>query len=146
MPIIKIKIGRNIGELTDSLHRMAGTLLRYGNPVVFFGQGWSPSVDVYREGETVYVVAALAGVAREDVQVTLEAPYLRIAGVRRPPPQKESRHFYQMEVEYGPFERMVRLPSYIDENKVEAVFDNGLLTVRLERRKPEAPTKITVTG
>jgi len=55
-------------------------------------------------------------------------------------PNEEKENYRVMERRYGSFQRSLRLPDSVDEDKVEASFDNGVLKVRIPKR-PEAVGK-----
>jgi HSP20 family protein len=94
-------------------------------------RGYRPEVDVYRTGDPgeLTVVVELPGVDPANVQVVASQRALLIAGERNRP--KDSGHYQQMEIDYGPFQRQVTLDEDIDPDRASATYDRGLLTVRL---------------
>ena len=95
---------------------------------------WRPPTDVYETDDHVVVKVEIAGVQQEDFAVSLESRKLRISGIRRDPAAKLG--YQQMEVQYGYFETDVHVPRAIDEEKVEAIYQEGFLSVRLPKAKP----------
>jgi HSP20 family protein len=114
----------------------------------YYGSGaWSPNTDVYESADDVIVKVELAGVDKESIRVHLEDQAVIIAGVRRDPYGGESTlgcRFRQMEIEYGPFHRIVFLPCPVDGERARAQVSNGILKVRLPRAKTPMQTKITI--
>jgi HSP20 family protein len=98
---------------------------------------WRPSVDVFRTGDGVAVVAELPGVEQTDAQVTVEGVRLRIAGTRRPPALAGAEP-QRLEIDYGPLERLVALPDGSDGERITAQLRHGLLTVHVPIRLPQA--------
>jgi HSP20 family protein len=94
-------------------------------------RGYRPEVDVYRTGDPdeLTVVVELPGVDPANVQVVASPRALLIAGERNRP--KDSGHYQQMEIDYGPFQRQVTLDEDIDPDRAAATYERGLLTVRL---------------
>jgi HSP20 family protein len=94
-------------------------------------RGYRPEVDVYRTDDPagLTVVVELPGVDPSNVQVVASPRALLIAGERNRP--KESGHYQQMEIDYGPFQRQVTLDEDIDPDSATATYERGLLTVRL---------------
>lgn len=90
---------------------------------------WVPNADVFARGNDLVVRVQLAGVGREDVEVTLSDDVLTISGERKGNPDGEGLEAYVRELFYGPFRRDVSLPSGTDGSKIEAVFDNGLVEI-----------------
>jgi HSP20 family protein len=94
-------------------------------------RGYRPEVDVYRTDDPaeLTVTVELAGVDPENVQVVASPNALLIAGERHRP--RDSGHYQQMEIDYGPFQRQVTLAEDVDPDGARATYERGLLTVRL---------------
>ena len=108
---------------------------------------WSPNTDVFESSDDVVVKVELAGVDKESIHVHLEDQAIIIDGVRRDPYGGESTagyRFRQMEIEYGPFRRIVPVPYPVDGERAGAQISNGILKVRLPRAKTPIQTKITI--
>lgn len=96
-----------------------------------------PDLDVHETDGAITVEADLPGVAEKDVAVTLTNGVLTIKGERKAEREEKKKSYYLAERSYGSFERAIRLPDTIDEAKVEARFDKGVLKVTAPK-KPEA--------
>jgi HSP20 family protein len=108
---------------------------------------WSPNTDVYESADDVVVKMELAGVDKESIRIHLEEQTVVVDGVRRDPYGGESTagyRFRQMEIEYGPFQRIVPLPFPVDGNSARAHITNGILKVRLPRAQTPTATRINV--
>lgn len=112
----------------DLLDRLLGFVPRYG-----LQHGWRPSIDVFGDATGITVIAELPGVEQEDVTVTLEQNRLRIAGTRRTP-RPAAADPLRLEMDDGPFERLVALPAESDGDAITARLHHGLLTVHVPRR------------
>ncbi len=104
-----------------------------------------PAMDLYETKEATVVRVELAGVRGEDLRLTLDGEYLQISGRRVVPPDATPTAHLQMEIPQGQFERVVRIPSAYDVDRVVAKLDAGLLLVELPRSQPRAK-KIPVEG
>jgi HSP20 family protein len=98
-----------------------------------WGERFTPRVDVREEDNHVVVSAELPGIDQKDLDVTVTRDSVRIAGEKKHEEEKEERGYYRRETSYGSFERVIDLPSEIDENKAEAQFSKGVLTIRLPK-------------
>jgi HSP20 family protein len=107
------------------------TLFRQGNGIVV------PELDVRENSTSITVEAELPGVDEKDVSVTLANGVLTIKGEKKQGKEEKGENFYRSERSYGAFERTLRLPDTIDEAKVDAKFDKGVLTITAAK-KPEA--------
>jgi HSP20 family protein len=93
---------------------------------------WAPAVDVLqREGDLV-VRAELPGVRPEDVDITLENRVLTIRGERREEQEEQRGGYYVRERRHGSFRRSMTLPEGVDEDRVRARYENGVLEVTIE--------------
>lgn len=104
---------------------------------------WRPPTDVYETDDCVVVKVEIAGMEREDFSIVLDAKRLIIGGVRHDPAAKLG--YQQMEIFYGQFETDVHLLRAIDEEGIEATYQDGFLLVRLpkaqSRRVPVTSTE-----
>jgi HSP20 family protein len=87
----------------------------------------------------------IAGVSRDDLKVELTDGVITISGERRP--LREGKpHYHAMEVQVGPFERRLRLPTPVDPKSLQAAYEHGMLEVRLtkvpERRTGSHAVKV----
>ncbi len=92
--------------------------------------GW-PSLEVSETDKDVKVTAELPGLEEKDVEVLLAECILTIRGERKSETEDKDRHF--SERYYGRFERSVALPYEVEEDKAEASFRNGVLTITLPK-------------
>ena len=96
------------------------------------GGGFSPSVDVYYVDDPprAVVKVELAGVEVEDVALEIRGRQLIIAGERRPA-QSEDRLYQQIEIEHGPFRRIVELGAEVVAEEATASYEDGMLRVEI---------------
>jgi HSP20 family protein len=94
--------------------------------------GFSPAVDVYYVGSPPRAVvrADLAGVAPADIELEIRGRELILAGYRRPG-DDEDRLYQQLEIEHGPFRRVVALGAEVDPAAAKAVYEDGMLVIEL---------------
>jgi len=127
----------------DRLNRMFDT--------AFSGEtargAWAPSVDIYETPEqTVVVKADLPDLKREDITVTFENNVLTIEGERKVASDVTREQFHRIERQYGAFRRSFTLPTTVDAGKVDASYQDGVLTVKLPRREDTRPKQIPING
>jgi HSP20 family protein len=95
---------------------------------------WCPPTDVYETDDCVIVKVDIAGMQEKDFSISLDAKELTISGIRHDPGAKLA--YQQMEIPYGQFETTVHLPRAIDQDRIEATYQNGFLKVRLPKSRP----------
>ena len=103
------------------------------------GRGFTltPHVDVKETDKEIVVEAELPGMDEKDISLALQDGVLTIRGEKKHEYDEEKENYRVMERRYGGFQRSLRLPDTVDENKVEASFGNGVLKVIVPKR-PEA--------
>jgi HSP20 family protein len=108
----------------------------------FLGQrgGFRPNVDSFHTDDPheLTVVVELAGVDPATVSVVLGERVLVVSGERLRP-MVEGRVYQQAEIEYGPFQRQVRLPEDVDPSHARAEYERGILKVSLPVSEAPAP-------
>lgn len=101
---------------------------------------WMPAMDVYETDEKVVVAVELPGLSAEDVDVSVEDSTLTVSGSREFSSEVEEESYHRIERRYGTFSRAVTLPPQVDTSKVDARFEEGVLTVdvpKIEKAKPK---------
>jgi HSP20 family protein len=98
--------------------------------------GFSPHVDVYYCGDPqrAIVKADLAGVELAEVNIELSGRELVISG-ERPVQETEGRVYQQVEIDSGPFRRIVELQVDVDPERAKATYEDGVLRVELPLRE-----------
>ncbi|NJL28360.1 MAG: Hsp20/alpha crystallin family protein [Thermoanaerobaculia bacterium] len=105
---------------------------------------WLPAVDIRETKDGVSLEVELAGVAKDAVGVSVENGVLTIAGERKFVATGNEEVLRRSERAYGKFSRSFTLPNDVERDKVEAKFQDGLLTVRLPKAEATKPRSITI--
>jgi HSP20 family protein len=102
------------------------------------GRGFSPPVDVFYVDDPPRAVvrADLAGIDISDVALEIRGRQLLIAGERRPQ-QAAGRLYQQIEIEHGPFRRLVELGAEVVADAARASYEDGMLEVEIPLAKPD---------
>jgi HSP20 family protein len=104
------------------------------SPVLTSRRVWRPPTDVYETDEGVVIRMEIAGMRQQDLNVTLSADILNIKGERKERSSAHRTAYQNMEINYGPFERNIRLAKQLDGENVEAVYKDGFLEINLSRK------------
>ncbi|MCA3748128.1 MAG: Hsp20/alpha crystallin family protein [Rubrobacter sp.] len=108
---------------------------------------WSPAMDVYSKDGDLVIKLELPGVKPEDVDITLQDGVLTISGQRKAEQEREGAGYYVKERRYGSFRRSMRLPEGVDESKIHARFEDGVLEVVVEGAAAVTePRRIQIEG
>lgn len=106
--------------------------------------GFSPAVDLFYEGDPPRAVvhAELAGIEPKEIVLQVEGRDLVIAGHRRPT-EAEGRVYQQLEIDFGPFRRVIPLGADVVPDQTQATYRDGILRVELPLRQ-ESPRTLSV--
>ncbi len=92
-----------------------------------------PSVDVYETDREVVVVAEIAGISEEEVEIMVDGRRLVLSGERKPGAAEQKRLYSQMEICHGPFRRELLLPAEVNPEEASAGYSQGLLQIVLPK-------------
>jgi HSP20 family protein len=93
------------------------------------GTSWVPNTDVYEAEGGLVIKVELAGMRKEDLELSFEGSRLKISGTRPDGCRAPKCTFLVMEINYGPFETVIDLPAGYDLNGAKASYQNGFLRI-----------------
>ena len=127
-----LTLHREMNRLFDDVFNRFDTGLpaAFGRMPAWSGGSW-PSLEVTASDHEVRVSAELPGLDQKDVEVLVDDNVLTIRGEKRSDTEDQGRRL--TERYYGHFERSIALPFEVEDEKVEASFENGVLTVTLPK-------------
>ena len=124
------------GQMDQMWRRLAGGhpgRPGFGLPVL------EPPADIFETADQVVVVAEIAGIAGEEVEVEILGDRLALRGEKRDRRADPRHRHAQVEICYGPFERVLTLPAPVDPAGAEISYSDGFLRIalpKLQRRRP----------
>lgn len=92
-----------------------------------------PSVDVSETDKEIKVTAELPGMDEKDIEIRLDHDNLVITGEKKAENEEKGKNYHRVERSYGSFQRVIPLESEIDPEKIDAVFQKGVLTVTMPK-------------
>lgn len=96
---------------------------------------WRPALEVFETTDGLEVVAELAGMRADEIDIVIEGDVLTIRGNRPDPSTCERRSYHEARIPYGAFVAEVVVPFSVDAEQTEASYENGFLNVRLPRTR-----------
>lgn len=128
-----LSLHREVNRLFDDVFRGFGSDLPSFNGMTFAGS-W-PSVEISDDEKEIRVTAEVPGLEEKDVEVLLGDGVLTLKGEKRSETEDKDKQF--SERFYGRFERRIPLGCEVQEDKVDAQFRNGILTVSLPKSEQD---------
>lgn len=129
---------RKMGSFMGDIDK--GVNIEYG--------GFAPRVDISEDEKNIFVHAEIPGVIKEDVKVTLnDENILTIKGEKKSSAKEENedKTFIRLERTYGSFVRSISLPGKVKTDSINARFENGVLSLTLEKVEPVKPKEIEIS-
>lgn len=103
-----------------------------------------PNIDI-SETENQYLIAAeLPGMTKEDININLENGRLSINGERSFKNEEQGKTFHRIETKYGSFSRSFQLPENVDEESINAKYENGLLNISIDKSADKVKKQIEI--
>lgn len=151
MAIVRWNPSRDLLNVEREFNRMFRTLSnRFG-----FGNGdelereyenavWMPLTDVYENKDNYMLTMDLPGINKEDVKISYNDGQLSISGERKQEKETKDGSYQRVERNYGKYFRSFTLPKKIKEDKIEAEFKNGQLTITVPKAEETKPKEIDI--
>ncbi len=100
---------------------------------------FEPRIEMYETPDELVVKAEMPGLDKDSIDVRVRDNYLIIKGTKKQEKKEEKENVFFSESFYGEFQRVIPLPVEVKEEGIEAIYDKGILEVRLP--KAEAAKK-----
>lgn len=107
---------------------------------------WQPRLDIYEMDDAILIQIEAPGLHLEDLDLQWTPGQLLVAGVRSRPPLPGPARAALVEMNYGPFRRLIKLPDDVRGDAISARYENGILLITAPRatRELPAPVKISI--
>jgi HSP20 family protein len=129
---------REMSRLFDDFHPTRPTGEQQESAV------WAPRADLSETDDAFVIALDLPGIDRDDLDITVEDGTLKISGERSMREEHERGQFHRIERTYGRFYRSFSFGPNVDADKIDATFDDGVLTVRAGKAEERKPRRIEV--
>jgi len=134
-----------LARLHDEMDDLFDSFFRgLGRPLAGY-KAW-PAIDVADKDDAVVVRAEVPGCKAEDIDISVYGNTLAISGEKKEAKEEKDKGYYHMESTYGSFRREVTLPADVDEDKIDAVCRDGVLSITLPKAEKTKAVKVKVKG
>jgi len=136
---------KDFDQFQEQVHRLMGDLFKDVKPLGYQpDRSFSPPMDIYETEDNLVVVMEIGGMKAENIQVTFEKETLSISGNRAEPSSPPKTRLHQMEIDYGRFQRTLRIPFPLKTDDFKATYRQGLLVVTVPKVKEPISRKVEV--
>ncbi|HUL43181.1 MAG TPA: Hsp20/alpha crystallin family protein [Bacteroidota bacterium] len=126
-------------ELDRMFDRFRGGILDDSGMAAFM-----PPVDITEDETNFTIRAEVPGVEKKDVSITVQNGVLTVRGEKKEDVEKKDKNVHRVERSYGSFQRSFTLPTTVKSDKIEASYDNGVLTISIPKSEESKPKEIEV--
>ncbi len=105
---------------------------------------WAPATDIAEHDDEYQVKVELPGVGKDDVKITMQDNILTIRGEKKQEKESKNSSYHRVERSYGSFQRSFTLPTRVKQDKIEAAYNDGILTITLPKAEETKPKQIEV--
>ncbi|MFB6273528.1 MAG: Hsp20/alpha crystallin family protein [Salinibacter sp.] len=105
---------------------------------------WSPRTDLVETDEDFRLRLDVPGMTKDDITINLQNRTLTVSGERTSERTEESEEFVRVERAFGTFHRSFTLPEAVDEDNIEAAYDNGVLTISVPKTEESTRRQIEI--
>ena len=145
MAIIRWDPFRDIVTLREKMNRLfEDAASTRGEERDLVGSTWCPSCDIYETENEIVVTAELPGVKEEDIEVKIEDNTLTLRGDRKLEKEVKEENYHRIERAYGSFHRSFSLPHYVNQEKIKAESEDGILKITLPKKPELKPRNVKV--
>ncbi len=145
MAVVKWDPFRDLLSIQDRMNKLfEETVSRSRAQEGIAASTWSPAVDIYETPDTIVLTAELPGFTREDIEIEIRDNTLILKGERRLAKDVQEENYLRIERAYGVFQRSFTLPATIQQDKIRAVFKDGVLELTLPKADGARPKKIAI--
>ncbi|MEK9155851.1 MAG: Hsp20/alpha crystallin family protein [Patescibacteria group bacterium] len=104
------------------------------------------ALDVYQNEHSVFVVAPVAGVRPDDIDISITDDVLTLRGERKPPETIDHDNYFTQECYWGPFSRSYVLPTMVNSEGSRATLKDGLLKIEIPKDAKVKTKTIAIEG
>jgi HSP20 family protein len=146
MEYIKIRFSEDFSHLSSKFEKTIDDMFRSMSPGFTLAERtWRPPMDINETPEEIIIVAEIAGVDKDDLEVEISNKAVRIEGNRYAKHCSANSTYRLAEIQYGNFERTIFLPAPIDPEVISASYSNGFLEIRMAKVPRDIAHKIPIS-
>jgi HSP20 family protein len=141
MAIIRWDPFRDIITLREKMNRLfEDAVTARGDDKDMISSTWTPSVDIYETESALVLTAEVPGIEENNIEIKIEDNTLSLKGERNFEKETNEENYHRIERSYGSFYRSFTIPRNVDQEKIKAEQDSGVLRITMPK-KPEAKPK-----
>lgn len=105
---------------------------------------WAPQTDLVEKEDAFHLRLDVPGMSKEDISINLQNGALTVRGERTNEQTEDEEDYVRVERAFGTFHRTFRLPDVVDEENIEAAYEDGVLTINVPKTKESTRRQIEI--
>lgn len=136
---------RDISQLQREMNRLFDRMVTTSDgETEIVGASFIPSAEIHETPEQIQLRIEVPGIEAKDLDVKVTAEAVAITGERKSEINQEDKGMKRSEFRYGKFQRVIPLPTRIQNEKVQAEFKNGVLCLTMPKAEEEKNKVVTI--
>jgi HSP20 family protein len=145
MAIIRWDPFRDIVTLREKMNRLfEDAVTARGEEKEMISSTWTPSVDIYETENEIILTAEVPGIDEKDIDIKIENNTLSLQGERKFEKETKEENYHRIERSYGSFFRSFTIPHNVDQDRIEAEHESGVLRILMPKKPETKPKKVKV--
>ena len=141
MTLVKWKPARSLWNWNDDFFK---SFLNDDYFMPAIRESYRPAVDIEEDNDQYRVTMELPGMEKKDINISFQDNVLHISGEKKAEKEEKKNNYHCFERRFGKFERSFRINNEVVVDKIDASFNNGILTVELPKAEIAKPKEIEV--
>lgn len=105
---------------------------------------WSPRTDLVEKDDAFHLRLDVPGMSKDDISINLQNGTLTVSGERSSERTEEGEEYVRVERAFGNFHRTFRLPDAVDQDNIEAAYEDGVLTINVPKTEESTRRQIEI--
>jgi len=143
MTLVRVKPARRVQNLWDPFDNIFDRRKSTNEQSDAERPDWSPAIDIQEDSDRYVLEIEIPGIDKKDIHLSTKENILTISGEKKRPGYSTEKQYYQ-ERTYGSFQRKIRFGNEIISDKIDAQYQNGVLTIVLPKSNTSQTKEIPV--
>jgi HSP20 family protein len=135
---------REIEHLQQRMNRLFERMIPGGDGGGVSALTFIPSAEMEETADEVHLRLEIPGLESKDLNVEVTEESVSISGERKSETKTEEKGVTRSEFRYGKFERIIPLPAHVQNDKAQAEYKNGILTLTLPKVEGEKKKAVKI--
>ncbi len=105
---------------------------------------WPPRTDLVEKDDAFHLRLDVPGMSKDDISINVQNGTLTVSGERSSERTEEGEEYVRVERAFGNFHRTFHLPDAVDEDNIEAAYEDGVLTINVPKTEESTPRQIEI--